>query len=99
MILDSSAGRARVCGFRVGWQGTRAWLLPPGRLYSHGLLLASARRRISPCNEEQRSQATRKLCNRMRSDLSLWLNAIEAEIFCIHQAFQGTGSGQLRNQG
>jgi len=80
MILDSSVGRARVCGFRVGWQG-------------------ATRRRISPCNEEQRSQAIRKLCNRMRSDLSRWLNAMEAEIFCIHQAFQGAGSDQLRNQG
>ena len=80
MILDSSVGRARVCGFRVGWQG-------------------ATRRMVAPCNEEQRSQAARKPCNRVRSGLSRWVNAIEDEIFGIRQAFQETGSAQLGNQG
>ena len=96
IILKTAVGRIRVCGFRVVWQGARAWLLPLQRLYSHGLPPAGARRMAAPCNEEQRGQATRKSCNRVRSVLTLQVKAHVATKLDIQAAFPALVSGQLR---
>jgi hypothetical protein len=39
---------------------------------------------VVPCNEEQRSQAARKLCNRARSVLTQQANVIDGTGASIH---------------
>lgn len=99
MILDSSVGRARVHPQGAG-RVCKATEVATTTLCDFRVAWQGATRRMAaPCNEEQRGQAIRKPCNRVRSGLSRWVNALEAEMFSIYPDFQGTGSGQLRNQG
>ena len=77
MILETAVGRARVCGWRVDWQG-------------------ATRRMAAPCNEEQRSQAARQPCNRVRSGLTRQVKLVEAANAYAHETFQAQSSGQLR---
>jgi len=42
---------------------------------------------VAPCNEEQRSQATRQACNRVRSVLAHQVTCIEGNKLSVHHAF------------
>ena len=57
------------------------------------------RRMAIPCNEEQRGQATRKPCNRVRSSLTLGVTGNKDGTINIHTAFIDMLSGQLRFPG
>jgi hypothetical protein len=50
----------------------------------------------APCNEEQRGQAARKPCNRVRSGVTRMVNVIGGIKLNIHAAFVDVMSGQLR---
>lgn len=54
---------------------------------------------VAPCNDEQRSQASRQARNRARSGLTQLVNVIEGADACIHAASQRLRSGQLRFPG
>jgi len=80
IILETSVGRARVCGFRGGWQGAT---MP----------------QAGACKEEQRRQAARKTCNRVRSGPTRWVRPLGGANASAHAALQGPRSGQLRFPG
>jgi len=48
---------------------------------------------VAPCNDEQRSQASRQARNRARSGLTQLVNVIEGADACIHAASQRLRSG------
>ena len=54
------------------------------------------RRMASPCNEEQRGQASRKPCNRVRSALTYPVKVGVTLKLNIHAVFLAYVSGQLR---
>jgi len=74
--LESSVGRAQVCGFRAAWQGATT-------------------RRGWPRKEEQRRQAARKPCNRVRSGATQWVSVPGGANASTHAASRGPRSGQL----
>ncbi|HRP74309.1 MAG TPA: hypothetical protein PKZ27_01870 [Rhodocyclaceae bacterium] len=43
---------------------------------------------VAPCNEEQRGQATRQACNRVRSELARQVTRIEGNKLSAHQALE-----------
>jgi hypothetical protein len=51
---------------------------------------------VAPCNEEQRRQATRQACNRVRSALTHWVKNFEGKNLNAHHLFRLERSGQLR---
>jgi len=51
----------------------------------------------APCNDEQRSQATRQSRNRPRSGITQLERLTESANACIRAASQGLRSGQQRN--
>ena len=54
------------------------------------------RRMATPCNEEQRGQTTRKMCNRRRSGLTRKVKVIDNEKHTVCVEFVMMISGQLR---
>jgi uncharacterized peroxidase-related enzyme len=51
---------------------------------------------VAPCNKEQRRQATRQACNRVRSALTHWVNTFEGKNLSAHHLSKHERSDQLR---
>ena len=85
VILESSVEHARVCVWRVVWQGRGVVALERVRIRRTPRGYNAARRRLP--------------CNRACSGLTQRVSAIEGTNLNIHGTSRGNMSGQLRNQG
>ncbi len=54
---------------------------------------------VAPCKEEQRSQAARQACNRVRSGFTQRVTVVEAAQSRLGKAFKAMESDQLRFPG
>ena len=85
MNLESSVEHARVCVWRVVWQGRGVVALERVRIRRTPRGYNAARRRLP--------------CNRACSELTQRVSAIEGTNLNTHGTSRGNMSGQLRNQG
>ena len=80
-----------IAGFQPG---NRSWARPNVRLA--GCLARRDEAQPACCNEEQRSQAVRQMCNRACSALTRWVIVVDTNKRRIFSLLPIRGSGQLR---